>query len=320
MERRRIRRADISAIMESARKTFGDGNAHGVLGFGIDRKVIAGRRVSERALNVYVAHKQATPDQPVAPLEVPERDLVVVPNVVGIGPSPNAHDSGFKPPMTGVYAGAAIHSEATIKQFGGVAAVLGNGPQEPTHLLTSGHLFSAGGGRVAVTGGVPGSAQPQQIGTLELNLLDGPQPDGTAAIDAALVQLTPAGASAAVASTEGPRLREDAPDDELFSIEVLAFLPTTHDRSNATTTQDGPTDVFMTSPARGTYAVRGVVATRSLVTNPGDSGTIFIDETNSGIALGICVGQLGTTSIFEPFDRALRFLRQLTGHPLNFIF
>jgi hypothetical protein len=62
------------------------------------------------------------------------------------------------------------------------------------------------------------------------------------------------------------------------------------------------------------------VATRALVTNPGDSGTIFFDATNSAIAMGMCVGQLGNQSIFEPFDRAVRSCRQLTGHALKFIF
>jgi hypothetical protein len=305
--------------MAAARRQFGPGNPYGVQAFGIDRKVTCGRRLRTSALNVYVVHKQAAPTRAVPPLIVRSRGLRVRPDVVGVGAQPTGHDAKrFAPPLLGLYAGAAIHVQGRVRQFGGVTCLLGDGAR-PTHLLTAGHLFPKRQPNVEVLAARRGEA-PSVIGRLQVNLLDAPFPELEHPLDVALVALTPRGVRMAEASQDGPKLCDFVASDTLAGAEVSAFLPTAHDCSRPTELLDGPLDAQMRSAARGVYFVQQVVGTRAAISNPGDSGTILYNgPLSAAFAVGICVGQFGAMTIFEPFERALLALRAGTGLPLSLV-
>ncbi|HEY3667051.1 MAG TPA: hypothetical protein VGL19_13655 [Polyangiaceae bacterium] len=312
-----MRKSDWPQVMAAARRKFGPDNPYGVCAFGIDRKVTSGRMLSSRALNVYVVQKHAKPERPVPALVLRARGLRVIPDVIGVGVEPRVHDaSQLVPPMLGLYAGAAIHAQGRIPQFGGVAAVLGVG-NGPSHLLTAGHLFPTNQPNVEVMAAPRGDA-PTVVGVLTTNLLDPPFSDEGHPLDVALVALNADGIRIARQSQDGPRLKGVIASDAEGGISVTAFLSTAHDCSRATQTLDGPLDAHMQSPARGTYLVQQVVGTRAVLTNHGDSGTILYNGSlAASSAVGVCVGQFGAMSIFEPFDRALSALRARTGLPLD---
>lgn len=314
-----MRKADWPDVMAAARRQFGPDNPYGVEAFGIDRKVTCGRRLHTSALNVYVVHKQAAPARAVPTLLVRGRGLRVRPDVVGVGAQPTGHDARrFAAPLLGLYAGAAIHVHGRVRQFGGVACLLGDGAR-PTHLLTAGHLFPKRQPNVEVLAARRGEA-PSVIGRLQVNLLDAPFAELEHPLDVALVALTPRGVRMAEASQEGPRLRDFAAGDTLAGAPVSAFLPTAHDCSRPTELLDGPLDAQMRSAARGLYFVRQVVGTRAAISNPGDSGTILYNgPLAAALAVGICVGQFGAMTIFEPFERALLALRAGTELPLSLV-
>jgi hypothetical protein len=219
--------------------------------------------------------------------------------------------------MLGLYAGAAIRASGTIPEYGGVACLLGDG-EATTHFLTAGHLFPPGRTNVDVVGGLRGRP-PLVVGRLVANLLDQPYASMEFPIDVALVRLTAAGARVASVSHDGPTLQDFIPSDEASDIEVKAFLPTAHDYSRPTITLNGPLDAQMQSPTRGVYFVRNVIGTHAVITHRGDSGTILCDADSGALAVGICVGQLGAISIFEPVARALTLLRENTDVALNLV-
>lgn len=314
--RDKFRPSDWLHIMQAARKAFPAGNRYGVRAFGIDRKAKAGRRTREAALNTYVVRKLADPRHLVPKIAVPSRRLSVNPDVVGIGVEGKVHDTGQPPPMLGLYAGATIRVEGPIREFGGVACLLGN--TTPTHLLTAGHLFPRNRSSVEVTGGLR-ARPPVVVGRLLENLLDAPFPSMPFPMDVALVELTSAGARLASLAAGGPELADFVPSDETSNIEVKAFLPTAHDFSRPTETLDGPLDAEIRSPIRGDYFVRDVIGTHAVITHKGDSGTILCDAASGKFAIGVCVGQVGSMSVFEPLERALSLLRDSTGLPLNIL-
>ena len=68
--------------------------------------------------------------------------------------------------------------------------------------------------------------------------------------------------------------------------------------------------------ARGTYAVSRVVGTEHAIGDAeGDSGTILCTGASNELAVGICIGQLGAMSLFEPVGRAIGTLRRGLGKP-----
>lgn len=314
---RRLRKGDWARVMDAARTQFAPGNGYGVLGFGIDRKTTAGVRTREPALNAYVVHKHERPEHPVPLVRVARLGLSVRPDVIGVGASPRLH-AGFTPPFTGLYPGAAIRAQGRVVEFGGVACLLGD-DTGPTHLLTAGHLFPSGQARVAVFAGRR-AGLPLVVGALAVNLLDQPFAFMSAPLDVALVALNPAGKRLAAASDDGPKLTGSVPADAAGELEVTAFLPTAHDCSRTTTTLAGPLDVQMESAARGSYTVSGALGTAAVVTNAGDSGTILYNgERDDALAVGVCVGQFGAMSVFEPLARALGVLRQGTELELDIV-
>jgi hypothetical protein len=314
-----MRKSDWPHVMAAARRKFGPANPYGVCAFGIDRKVTLGRTLSARALNVYVVHKHPKPERVVPTLVLRGGRLRVRPDVIGVGVQPRVHEaSQIGPPMLGLYPGAVIHAHGRISQFGGVASLLGVG-NGPSHLLTAGHLFPTNQRNVEVLAALRGGA-PTVVGALVTNLLDAPFADVGHALDVALVALNADGIRIARQSQDGPQLKGFIGSDADGGIDVSAFLSTAHDCSRATTTLDGPLDAHMQSPARGVYLVQQVVGTRAVITNPGDSGTILYNGSLSAAsAVGVCVGQFGAMSIFEPFDRALSALRARTGLLLDLI-
>lgn len=307
---RRLRKSDWAPLMAAARAHFPPGNEYGVVGFGIDRKVTAGSRSSELTLNAYVVHKHERPKHPVPLVRVKKLGLSMRPDVIGVGAHPRTH-AGFTPPFTGLYPGAAIRAQGRVVEFGGVACLLGD-DTGPTHLLTAGHLFATGQTQVPVFSGRR-DGPALVVGSLTLNLLDQPFAFMTEPLDVALVTLNPAGVRLAAASSDGPKLTGSVPADAAGGLEVTAFLPTAHDASRGTTTLSGPVEVQMDSSARGTYTVSGALGTEAVVTNSGDSGTILYNgERADALAVGVCVGQFGAMSVFEPLARALGVLRQGT--------
>ncbi len=300
--------------MDAARREFGPDNRYDVRGFAVHRRIKAGERMRERSLSVYVVHKHVDPKHRVPTLRVDELGLTVEPDVVGVGAFPRAHDVvGLTPPMTGLYSGAAIEAQGRIKEFGGVACVLTTG-EGPTHLLTAGHLFPTGQFDVQVVGG----AERITVGTLTHNLLEAFPATGFP-LDAALVELTAAGmAMARLPAVTGPRITGTMPTEFDVGIAVTAFLPTAHDYSRPTGTLGDPVDVQMSSDARGAYSLRECIGTEAVITNPGDSGTILFNGPGSAAsAVGLCVGQFGAMSVFEPIDRVLSTLQQVTGLSLR---
>jgi len=314
-----MRKADWPHVMAAARRKFGENNPYGIRAFGIDRKVTCGRRLSASALNVYVVHKHAAPERAVPALVVPGRGLKVRPDVVGVGAEPQGHEGArFVPPLLGLYAGAAIHVRGRVRQFGGVACLLGDRGRA-THLLTAGHLFPTRQADVEVLAARRGEP-PSVIGKLQFNLLESPFATMDHPLDVALVALTPRGTRMAEGSQDGVQLRDFIASDALAGADVNAFLPTAHDCSRATELLDGPLDAQMRSGARGVYFVQQVVGTRAVITNPGDSGTILYNgPPDAASAVGICVGKFGAMSIFEPFERALTILREGTALPLDLV-
>jgi hypothetical protein len=310
---RALRADDANAVMTAAATTFPPGNPYGVLGFGFGRRTRSGRTSQTRCLNAYVLHKHAEPEHPVPAIAVDAIGLVVKPNVVGVGSFPKAHDAGpINPPMTGLYPGAAILAQGRVPQFGGVACVLGDA-SGPTHLLTAGHLFPTGQVNVEVLGAMRGGPRVV-IGRLAVDLLDQPFSAMAFPMDAALVALTPQGVQIVQRSSEGPRLADVLDTDAMSAIAVTAFLATAHDFSHPTTTLDGPVTIELSSKARDTYTVSQGIGTHAAITNEGDSGTIlFNGRSESALAVGICVGELGSMAVCEPVVRALAVLRQGTG-------
>jgi hypothetical protein len=316
---RTLKKADFPLVMEAARRKFGPGNPYGVQAFGIDRRVTRGRRLRSAALNVYVVHKHAAPERAVPEVTVRGGKLKVRPDVIGVGADPQGHEvSRIAPPLLGLYAGAAIQVGGRIPRFGGVACILGSGGS-PTHFVTAGHLFAPKRARTPVLGGRRGE-RPRVVGTLQLNLLDLPLPGLAFPLDVALIELNADGARLVSLSQDGPRLRDVLGSDTVAGAEVNAFLPTAHDCSRMTEILDGPLDAQMRSVARGVYRVQQVLGTRAVITNPGDSGTVLYNGAlNTASAVGLCVGQFGAMSIFEPLDRALLALEQATALPLELI-
>lgn len=319
MSNRTLRKADWPHVMEAARRKFGAGNPYGVVAFGIDRKVTSGQRLSTSALNVYVVQKQEAPARAAPALVLRNRGLRVRPDVVGVGVEPRGHEaSRVAPPLLGLYAGAAIRVQGRVRQFGGVACLLGHGGRA-SHFVTAGHLFPTRQPNVEVLGARRGEP-PGVIGRLQVNLLDARFPGMDHPLDVALVALNPRGVRMVEASQDGPQLRDFIGSDALAGADVSAFLPTAHDCSRATELLDGPLDAQMRSAARGVYFVQQVLATRAVITNPGDSGTILYNGSLSAAsAVGICVGQFGAMSIFEPFERALTVLQEGTALPLGIV-
>jgi hypothetical protein len=315
---RRIRKSDWPYVMAAARRKFGEDNPYGVYAYGVHRKITSGQWTRTNALNVYVVHKHDAPDRAVPTLVLRSRGLRIQPDVVGVGAEPKGHDTAQQPPLLGLYPGAAIHAQGRVPQFGGVGCLLSQGAG-PTHLLTAGHLFPTNQPKVAVLGAQRGMP-PTVVGTLQVNLLDVPYSGMDHPIDVALVALTTDGVRIAQASHDGPRIDDFITSDSLSAIDVSAFLPTAHDCSRSTQTLDGPLDAQMRSPARGVYLVQEVVGTTAVITNPGDSGTILYNGSKaSASAVGLCVGQFGAMSIFEPLDRALATLQEGTGLSLSLV-
>lgn len=297
-----MNRSRRKAVLDAARKKFGVGNPYGVVAFGIGRRTKRGMPRGGEVLRAYVLQKRPAAKHPLDMLRVDDFEIPI--DVTGLGVAARSHEAANKPPMLGLYNGAAIRVRGTNPEFGGVAWILHDGAG-PTHLVTAGHVFEAGVSGVVVQGAALGEPM-RSIGKLEVNLLDLPFPGMPHPIDAALVTLNDEGVRIVRQSSDGPRMGGTVATDFSLDIDVRAFLPTAHDYSGTTRTLDHTVDVNMFSMVRGAYFVRGVIATSSVITNPGDSGTIlFNGSPSNALGVGICVGQIGAISVFEPIERAL---------------
>jgi hypothetical protein len=300
----RLRREDWPALMKAARKLFATSNPYGVFAFGVGRHTTEGRERANATLNVFVKYKDSRPRHrvPTISFRSGSRRLVVIPNVIATGRLPRSHSSG-PAPFSGLYPGAVIR---TGNEYGGVACVLGRGEQA-THLLTAGHLFSPGSIGARVVAARINGAPKQVVGTLVVNLLD------SKGVDAAAVELTNAGRDLLGASSGGPRLADVVGEDAVYDRPSVAFRPTTHDYSIRTQTLAAPTDALLSAGPRGNYWVRGVAATHGAILDEGDSGSVLCTGDSNEFALGICVGDYHTQSVFEPVARALRLLEPSLG-------
>ncbi len=306
-EARILTRRDWPRIMDAAREIFPAGNPYGVFAFGVGPSVTRGHRTRTVGLNVYVAKKHAAPvvHVPVVEARIGKRVLSLRPNVVAAGRRPTASAAG-DPELGGLYAGAPIRVDGRPAVFGGVACFVGAGDQ-PTHLLTAGHLFSPNAAGATVSAAAAPGGTPFAIGELAVNLLDG------AAIDAAAVELNDAGRELLADGDSGPRLVDSLAEPSVWDKPVRAFRPTTNDYSRATRTTTGPLDAFLDCDARGSYWVRDIIGTDGTVTEVGDSGTVLCAGASNQFALGLCVGEYQLHSIAEPVGRVLQHLSAAIG-------
>jgi hypothetical protein len=295
---KKLLRRDWPSVMAAARELFPARNRFGVFAFGIGPRVSEGRARSDFALNVFVTYKHPRPKHVVPSLTVRSagRRLVVTPNVIATGRSPRAHAGPA--PFNGLYAGSPIR---TGSEYGGVACFLG-ADSTATHLLTAGHLFSPSAAGATVYAARNATSSPIVIGRLVLNLLDSP------GIDAAVVELTDAGKALLAQSQDGPSLQDVVGEDVVWNRPVCAFRSATHDFSNEAQTAPAATDAYLSATPRGSYWVRGVVATQGSIIEPGDSGSILCSGASNEFALGICLGDYQAQSVFEPISRALNAL------------
>ncbi len=308
-----MNRADWRAVMEAARSVFGDRNPYGVFAFGMGHRIRNGQPMKTVTLNAYVAYKHADPSNPIPLIEVrTARTFSVVPNVIASGRRPRAASGGDAPPFSGLYAGAPIRVDGPPQGFGGVACFLGHGGQA-SHFLTAGHLFPPDALGAPVSAALDDGTPPTVVGTLAANLLDG---GGT--VDAAAVALADDGLAMMRASHDGPVLTSVLAAPSVFGKPCGAFRPTTHDFSRSTQTGPAPADAFLDSEPRGSYWVRGAVATDGSITDVGDSGTVLSTGASNQFALGIMVGDFQAHSIAEPLGRVIQLLAPMLGN-LEFI-
>lgn len=289
-----IPRAAWASVMAQARETFGARNRYGVRAYGIGPRVRKGHAKPEAVLNVYVVRKLAEPKHPVPALTVThgKRTLSITPNVIATGRRSRA-DFGARLPYSGVHVGAVISTFGPRAGRAAVGCVLGIG-DEPTHVLSAGHLFTPGQHGRAVHAASEASAPLRRIGRLSLNLLDDSD------TDAALIELTDAGKQ--LLRERGPKLSDYLALRDVWGRQARAFLASSGDYSRETTTATGPTDVFLSAPTRGVFRVTETIATEGELTNAGDSGTVLCSGASNQFALGLCAGAMGAHSFFVPLD------------------
>jgi hypothetical protein len=298
-----------SLVLAAARAAFPARNRFGVHAFGLGPRVRRGKPLAERALNVYVVRKLAQPPAPVPSLSVTDGDRAwtFAPNVIATGRRGRgamARATAF----SGVHPGAVISTSGPARGSGAIACVLATGGA-PSHVVTAGHLFPEGAEGASVYA-APGPRAPSDvIGRVAANFLD----DGD--VDVAILELSAFGIG--LVTNAGPSLSDYLPERSVWGQTASAFLATTNDYSRPTETAAEPLDALLSSPTRGAFWVRGVVATDGEVTNSGDSGTILCAGAANDLAVGVCAGILGAHSVFEPIDRAIRLAQQRIDSTLN---
>lgn len=290
-------------VLDTARRVFGLRNRYGVHAYAIGPCVREGRRMPVLTLNVYVVRKQHEPRLAVPPLsiEVGRKTWHVMPNVIATGKRPRAVTGGA-PRFSGLHPGAVIAVRGRIPGRGAISCLLGK-HGEPTHALTAGHVFPAGAHGAGIFAARSPGNTPRLAGKLVQNFLDH---DG---VDAALVQLSAAGV--ALVNERGPRLTDFVSELSCFNKLVRSFLATTNDFSREVLTEPGPMDAHLSARTRGVFLVKNVIPTDGEITNPGDSGTVLCAGPTNDLAVGVCSGELGHHSVFEPMSRVLELVERI---------
>jgi hypothetical protein len=296
--------------MEAAERIFPPQNKYGVFGFGIGSKRKKGAYSGYNTLTVFITRKYKNPENriPPVPVSFSEGDFFVIPDIIASGHAPKINNSK-KLPFNGLHPGSVIRPEWDRSySYGGVACILSSN-REPDFLLTAGHLFPPGAQGTLVYAGDSGfSGKP--CGELVHNLLD--HDYGSSNIDAALVQLNEDGKMLVHETTgDGPYLQGIDTLEIGRTGYVQAFLPNSNDYSDVVEVRYHNFTIYINEPLRDRdLVIRSSLLTRFSISRPGDSGTILFSRRESKGAVGICVGEWGTHSIFEPIGRAIRILRQ----------
>ncbi|RKH67290.1 hypothetical protein [Corallococcus llansteffanensis] len=305
-----------SAVMATARELFPQGNRFGVVAYGVGRRRVQGEPSREWTLSVYVRRKHERPEYPVPPLTFRVRGgwYSIVPDVIATGALPRSGQSAL-PEFEGLRIGATVNAVAPggTLRAGGVASLLTSaGSQEPRWLLTAGHLFERNAWTTRVFAALP-EGKPQVVGHPRLNLLE--PSNGWPALDAALVELTPAGQ--ALAKKTPPLKAAGVAQDGWTGTEVRMRRPT----SNAwisTRTEASLFDVHFPESAFGPVSLAGLIATTSAITLDGDSGGALLTPGPAPKVLGSCSGALQPShSFFQPLAPVLERLQQELGVQLH---
>jgi hypothetical protein len=172
---------------------------------------------------------------------------------------------------------------------------------------------------VAVEAAPSPAAAAEVVGRLQLNLLD--QPGNGVALDAALVELTPAGVRMARSSGTAARLPRlfPGPFDSRFvdSTFLRVFLPLTGDYAANLDGECKPNSFLVRSGCRDAHVIRNVITTDFAQNSKGNSGTVLLTHHSTGSVqghgVGIAVGFAGGISLHEPLDRVLQRLVSSTG-------
>jgi hypothetical protein len=299
-----------AAAIEAAAAAYPRKNSAGVLGACIQRKRVGGRRRKAWTLGVFVRRKELEPPQAVRAITFCSGGqwYELLPDVVATG-QPGIAAAGGGAPFSGLHAGASIRVAARRSCAGGVACLLTTGNQ-PTHLLTAGHLFPSRATRTPILAALSPKLPPRRVGVLQHNLLD-----TQAGIDVALVTLTPGGAEMARVSGLAERLPRLGPEpfevSFIDSTSLRVFLPTRGDYHAGLDGERRFNRFTLHSGYRPAHEVRDVITTGFAHNTPGNSGTVLMTDDEGGLAqgVGVAVGFAGDLSLHEPLDRALESLR-----------
>ncbi|WP_147444832.1 hypothetical protein [Corallococcus sp. CA053C] len=302
--------------MAAARELFPQGNRFGVVAFGVGRRRVRGEPSREWTLTVYVRRKHERPEYPVPPLTFRVRSgwYSIAPDIIATGTLPRSGQSTL-PEFEGLRIGATVNAVAPggTLRAGGVSSLLTSaGSQEPQWLLTAGHLFERGAWTTRVFAAPP-EGKPQVVGHPRLNLLE--PSTGGLPLDAALVELTPAGR--ALAKKTPPLRAAGVALDSWTNTEVRMLRPTANAWAS-TRTEASLFDVHFPESAFGPVSLAGLIATTSAITLDGDSGGALLTAGDVPKVLGSCSGALQPShSFFQPLAPVLERLEQSLGVRLH---
>ncbi len=301
-----------SAVMTAGRKVFLPGNRYGVFAFGIEQKAAPGISLGYYTLVIYVDPQKKVTDEQIPPIVIvkPEGEFLVIPEIIESSSRPKAVKKEVIP-YNGLHAGSVIKVvSGRYYTYGGAACILSANGYEPTHLLTAGHLFPEDAEGTPVYAGNDNDGEVK-CGELNINLLDYDYTRFDSHIDAALVELTADGMQLAGESASyGPGLEHIYKLNPGEELEVESLLPTSGNYSQRTRVHCLPNTVYFESELRRNDAIiNNALATADLITVEGDSGTILMSYPNPKDAVGLCIGEYSTRSVFEPISRVLDILK-----------
>lgn len=312
---RRVAAALAPRVVAAGESLLEPGGGYGVVAVGVDAKWRDGRSLGYSTLVAYVERKHPLPARPIPAVEVELSGVPyrIEPDVVAVG-TPRIQ-SGGEPLWTGLHAGGCIE----VRYGGGgtergAVAVIAGGTR-PTHAVTAGHLFAPHLVGMPVYASPSPHVAPFVIGRLSANLLDAAE----GAIDAAAVELLPAGVQLARATQRGPQLAAVLPTSIAGGRRAQAFLATRHAYSAPlVNVRRTSYTAVLWAPRRSTYIrLRDPVRSEHAITIAGDSGTILMTCESSRRGIGLCSGSYDGESLFEPLELALTRLSARLSTPLR---